>query len=75
MKKEISHTEPDQSWLSGNYPNINAEVNTKLPFVAIGDYFWQGEEADQVIEEIYLIWINSNITTEEAIEKYALSLP
>lgn len=74
MKQELNYT-PDQSWLSGKYPDINAEIDTRLPFVEIGDYYWQGWEADKVISEIHQIWLTNDCTTQEAIEKYALSLP
>lgn len=64
---------PDTSWLAGKYPEINAEINTRLPYVAIGDYFWQGQEADEVIEEIHSIWLNDDCTQEQAIQKYSNS--
>lgn len=63
---------PDQSWLHGKYPAIEAEINTQLPYVSIGDYFWQGDEADTVISEIHLIWIrDGNISVPDAISRYS----
>lgn len=61
----------DTSWLHGKYPDINAEINTRLPYVSIDDYFWQGEEADSVIDDIHSIWINDDLTVEDAIKRYA----
>jgi hypothetical protein len=58
------------SWLHGKHsPEI--EINTKLPYVSIYDYFAQGEDADNVIEEINLIWNKEDITILQAIEKWA----
>lgn len=57
------------SWLNGKHgPDI--EINTSLPYVAIGEYFWQGEEADKVINEINIIYNKENLTVLEAIKKY-----
>jgi hypothetical protein len=76
----MKHSEyiPDQSWLHGKYKfnrDTSAEINTKLPYVAIETYensfFWQGEEADQVLTEIHNIWISDGRrTTTSAIKKY-----
>jgi hypothetical protein len=58
------------SWLHGKHsPEI--EINTKLPYVSIYDYFAQGEDADNVIGEIKYIWIKEDITILQAIEKWA----
>lgn len=60
----------DTSWISGKLsPTI--EINTRLPYVAIGEYFWQGGEADFVINEINAIYCAGNITPLEAAEKWA----
>lgn len=67
MTNELTCT----SWLSGKYPAINAEINTLLPYVSIGDYFWQGDEADSVINDINVIYNAEDITVEQAISKYA----
>lgn len=58
------------SWLSGKYPEINAEINTNLPYVSIGGHFWQGEEADSVIDDIFTIWEANDLTVQQAIQKY-----
>ena len=67
--------ELNTSWLNGKYPQINAEINVNFEYVAIGDYFWQGDEANNVIDEIHNIWTDGNMSVEEAIEHYALQLP
>ncbi len=71
MKKETFELELNSSWLHGKYPEINAEINTSLPYVAIDEYFWQGEEADNVINEIHTIWINNDISVQDAITQYS----
>ncbi len=70
MTNELTCT----SWLASKYPAINAEINTSLPYVSIGEYFWQGEEADSVINEINVIYNSEEITVEQAISKYAANL-
>lgn len=61
-------TELNTTWIAGNYPEINTEINTSFGYVAINDYYWQGEEADEVMEKILQIWDNEgNISVEEAI--------
>jgi hypothetical protein len=62
--------QPDTSWLHGKYSVLNAEINTSIPYVAIEEYFWQGEEANNVINEIHAIWLQGGFI-EEAIQKYA----
>ncbi len=59
------------SWLSGKYEDVNAEINVSYSTVAIGDYFWQGAEADAVISDIHDIWVNGNITVPEAITQFS----
>lgn len=63
----------NETWINGRY-NINGqqvEVNTRLSYVAIGeDYFFQGQEADTVICDIHQLWIDSDMTVEQAIEKW-----
>ena len=63
--------ELNETWLSGKYPEINAEINTSLPYVAIGDYFWQGEEASEVIAEIHQIWVSNDCSVQDAIIRYS----
>lgn len=72
MKFAISATsmELNTSWVHGKYPNINAEINTHLPYVSIGDYFFQGDEADNVINAIHAIWTAKDCTVEAAILEY-----
>ena len=58
------------SWLHGKLSET-IEINTKLPFVCIGDYYWQGDEADKVINEINVIYNNRDVTPLEAAEIWA----
>lgn len=65
---------PDSSWLNGKYPEINAEINTSLPYVAIDDFFVQGDDAELIISDIHKVWINEGGTIEEAIKSYAANM-
>ncbi len=46
------------SWLNGKYPEIapDAEINTRLSYVSCGGFFIQGDEAEEAIEEMSLMW-------------------
>ncbi len=69
--------DPNTSWLNGKY-TINGdkvEINVNMSTVAIdttnGDeWFWQGDEADKVIDEIHAIWVNGDATVTAAIEQW-----
>jgi hypothetical protein len=63
----------DTSWLHGKYSDIepDAEINTLLPYVSIGEYFFQGDDAERAIKEIFEIWNNGNFSTSEAFKKWA----
>lgn len=58
------------SWLHGKHSE-NIEINTRLPYVAIYDYFVQGESAEDVINEINAIYNREDCTPLEACEKWA----
>ena len=60
----------DPSWLDGHYGD-DIEINTSLSYIAIGEFFAQGEEADTVIEEINDIYNSQDCTPEEAIYLWA----
>lgn len=70
---------PDRSWLAGKYSwkiddgknTVEAEINTQLPYLAIGNFFVQGEDADKFIDEIHQIWLTKNCSQEEAIQIWA----
>jgi hypothetical protein len=53
-------------WL--NCKGDNVEINTRLPYVAIYDFFAQGDEADNVISDILQIYNthSSKPTPEQA---------
>lgn len=64
-KKELTC----ESWLHGKHCNIigeEVEINTKLPYVAIGNFFAQGEEASQIITEINKIYNKHNCSVLKA---------
>ena len=69
------------TWLNGKYKNVNGfdvEINTSLSYVSFEDinnedeaYYFQGDEADNVIDEINAIYNGKdNFTQSEAIAKW-----
>jgi hypothetical protein len=81
-QQEIVDHIPDRSWLHGKYGKFpegpdeynneyKYEVHTLLPYISIGSFFVQGEEADKIIDEIHQIWVNpGDLSVEEAIQKW-----
>ncbi len=66
----------NQTWISGKFESEiwgNIEINTAYSYLAIGeDWFFQGSESDNAINEIFDIWNNhGNITPLQAAEKWA----
>lgn len=61
------------SWLHGKHSE-SVDINTKLPYVHIGECFWQGDEALQVIDEINFIYNNEICTPLQAAEKWASNM-
>lgn len=60
-----------ESWLHGKHSD-DIEINTKISYVSIYDYFVQGSEADRVIEEInYIYNKHDDISVLEACQKWA----
>ena len=68
------------TWLNGKYKDVNGfdvEINTSLSyayFENINDenksYYFQGDEADNVIDEINFIYNRHNLTQSEAIARW-----
>lgn len=60
----------DASWLHGKY--ANGEINTKLSYVAVNDpeFYAQGDDADQIIEEMRKRWNASNLTQEKVFNEW-----
>lgn len=68
------------TWLNGKYNKVNGfrvEVNTSLSYIYFEDisdqdntYYYQGEEADKVIDEINYIYNIKGVTAEEAIGEW-----
>jgi len=63
----------NSTWLNGKYvvQNQQVEINTSLPYIAIEgyriDFFEQGEEANETIEQIFQHWDKNDCTIEESI--------
>jgi hypothetical protein len=66
MKTTKNHL--SATWLNGKYPEIQAEINTSIGYVAIGEFFAQGDEAEAVIAEINEIYNTQDVTVPEAIQ-------
>lgn len=62
--------ELNATWLNGKY--INGEINTSLPYVAVKcpEFFVQGDDADTIISEIHEIWLQGELTNEQAFEHW-----
>ena len=69
------------TWLNGKYKNVNGfdvEINTSLSYLYFEDinnedeaYYYQGAEADNVIDEINAIYNGKdNLSQDEAIAKW-----
>ena len=58
------------SWLNGKHSE-DIEINTNLPYVAINEYFVQGEEAYNTIDEINEIYNSKDCTPLEACKIWA----
>ena len=58
------------SWISGKLSE-SVEINTKLPYISIHGLFVQGDEAEQIINEINEIYNREDCTPIEAAEKWA----
>lgn len=69
------------TWLNGKYEDVNGfnvEINTSLSYVSFEDinneneaYYFQGDEADNAIDEINAIYNGKdNFTQSEAIAKW-----
>ena len=61
------------SWLSGKLSE-NIEINTSLPYVAIYDFFAQGEGADIIINDINYIYNTQDCTPLQAAEIWASNM-
>lgn len=68
------------TWLNGKYKDVNGfnvEINTALSYVSFDyinnedeSYYFQGDEADNVIDEINIIYNRYNLTQSEAIARW-----
>ena len=68
------------TWLNGKYKDVNGfnvEINTSLSYISFDcinnedeSYYFQGDEADNVIDEINAIYNRHNLTQSEAIARW-----
>jgi hypothetical protein len=61
------------SWLHGVLSE-NIHINTKIPYVAMYEHFWQGDEASEIIDDINYIYNTQNCTPLQAAEKWASNM-
>jgi hypothetical protein len=59
-----------ESWISGKHSE-NIEINTRIPYVSIYDYFVQGDEAKNIIKEINYVYNTQECTPLQACEIWA----
>lgn len=64
----------DTTWISGKHEA--GEINVAYSYVDIYNFFEdqslyaQGEDANNIINDIHKLWIDNNITVNEAIKQY-----
>lgn len=62
----------NESWISGKY--ICGVINTSLGTVEVFDeeegFIAQNEHAWEIISEIHRIWVNGDLTTEQAFKQW-----
>lgn len=74
--------ETNFSWLNGKYviegcwsvtvqSSLSFVCFEALPEAPVHDFTFQGDEADYVLEEIFNIWNNGDMTQHKAIEQWA----
>lgn len=61
----------NSSWMHGVYPEINAEINVNIPYVSIGEFYAQGEDAEIIINEITKIYNTTALNVELSIKKWS----
>ena len=62
---------PEILLISGKFTAIEAELNLSgVPYIAIGEFFCQGEQAIEIIQEISDIAEEKEFSDEEAILYY-----
>lgn len=66
-----------RTFLNGKFTTDNGivEINTAIPFVSItlidgSEYYFENNEANEVIDDIYSIWSNNNEDIEESIDRF-----
>ena len=65
----------NESWLNGKYSC--GVINTSLGTVEVFDqeegFFAQDQHAREIIMEIHQIWVNGDLTTEQAFQQWISS--
>jgi hypothetical protein len=65
----------NESWLNGKYSC--GVINTSLGTVEVFDqeegFFVQDQQAWEIIMEIHQIWVNGDLTTEQAFQQWISS--
>lgn len=64
-----------RSFLAGKYTinEIECEINTALSYISLGEFFCQGSDADDIIDQIFAYWYNYDVTQEQAILWYMMT--
>ena len=62
----------NESWLNGKYSCgvIDTSLGTVEVFDTEEGFFAQDEHAWEIISEIYKIWVNGDLTTEQAFQQW-----
>jgi len=60
--------ELNTSWLHGKYEAGEINVNTSYVHFYEPDFFAQGNDADEIIDQIHEIWILNDVSVNEAME-------
>ena len=70
MKTTENNYIENASWISGKYEN--GEINDLYSYVEVFEptFFAQGDDADRIINEILHIWNNTNVTQEQAFNRW-----
>lgn len=65
----------NESWLNGKYScgEIDTSLGTVEVFEIEEGFFAQGEHAWEIICEIHHLWVNTDLTTEQAFQKWISS--
>jgi len=69
----------NESWMNGTYhlQNAEVEINTSQSWMAVvlkddeeRNFYFQGDEADTEIKEVFDLWLKYEVTQQGAVELY-----